>query len=903
MDLYSKELLVPSTAYPPLWGKQSILYELQVTGNEPKAKVMRRERRNTLRIKKLIERALVSLDDANYDQALGICLDALETMEKTAGRETTCYAEALIATAEALRATGRPELAELACREALAIRGKTVGQSHPDFASALEGLAAILEETGQATAARMHFLQAKRIKEAALGPNHPAVATSLEHLVRVYLAAGDTSVVTLALQAEAIKRKAFGDVHPEYASSLKTVADACMRLDQVETAGPLYEKILTARMSAFGNVHPKVAESLIDLARWHLTTGLIDRSIELSREALEIQTRCLSNEHPKVAETQELLGRGLSLLGRFDEAYEALISFLRIKWSNLVRSIVVIPDTLRDEPMEELFRARDTVLSLVSLHLSQAPGMAARAFDMLLLTQGLAAEAASVTRSLAVLGRFPALAKAFHELTQVRMDIARSANEGISSESTKTFTQRHDRALKQVSLERKLASILEDLDWFPVADHTVVAAALPPGTVLLEFVRSQHVDLFRQVASREECPARYLAFVLPAADPDRLAMVELGDAGRIDRLVEALRGKLTGALRDLGATAALDDVADESFLWRQLAATVLSPLVPLLQNCTHLVIAPDGALASIPFEALPWHVEGTFVIDRFSVSYLGTARDLLAHAASDGVRAGPPLIVANPDFDLTAEAPVPRNDPAGPDSSNRYSTESHISAGHFLSLPGAEREGNIVAALLGRHGQNSPQLLCGEDALEGRIKAIHSPAVLHFATHGFFSEARPEHPLPFLRAILTRARNPLLSCGLALAGANGRYRDVSRPADAEDGILTGLDVLGLDLRGTQLIVLSACNSGLGEVRAGHGIVGLRQAFLLAGARSVVMSLWKLPDDEACEFMTRFYRKLCTDQMPMADALRDTQLAMKDRYVHPMYWAAFILHGASRPLEL
>ena len=141
----------------------------------------------------------------------------------------------------------------------------------------------------------------------------------------------------------------------------------------------------------------------------------------------------------------------------------------------------------------------------------------------------------------------------------------------------------------------------------------------------------------------------------------------------------------------------------------------------------------------------------------------------------------------------------------------------------------------------------------------------------------------------------------MLRSGLALAGVNTWLRAGVPPAEAEDGLLTAEDVSGLDLLATELVVLSACETGLGMVHAGEGVFGLRRAFVLAGARTLVMSLWKVPDQQTQELMEEFYRRIL-DGQPRADALREAQLAMKAKYPDPLYWGAFICQGDPVPLR-
>jgi CHAT domain-containing protein len=206
----------------------------------------------------------------------------------------------------------------------------------------------------------------------------------------------------------------------------------------------------------------------------------------------------------------------------------------------------------------------------------------------------------------------------------------------------------------------------------------------------------------------------------------------------------------------------------------------------------------------------------------------------------------------------------------------------------------------------------------GGMVLESPLKAYRSPSILHIATHGFFLPNQP-HNLHKDNLILggmstsgtiggminrlsgEGLENPLLRSGLALAGANTWLQYRPLPSEAEDGILTAEDVSGIDLSNTELVTLSACETGLGDVLTGEGVFGLRRAFVLAGAQTLVMSLWKVPDEQTKELMVDFYNRLLVGK-PRADALREAQLKMKEKYPSPYYWGAFICQGNAGPLQ-
>jgi CHAT domain-containing protein len=190
-----------------------------------------------------------------------------------------------------------------------------------------------------------------------------------------------------------------------------------------------------------------------------------------------------------------------------------------------------------------------------------------------------------------------------------------------------------------------------------------------------------------------------------------------------------------------------------------------------------------------------------------------------------------------------------------------------------------------------------------EEATEAHLKQLHSPIILHVASHGFFLSDQELTSELKKRGVqdqdLRVGENPLLRSGIALAGANERHSGAN-----EDGILTALEVAQLDLHGTELVVLSACDSGIGDVQNGEGVYGLRRALVLAGAQTQVTSLWKVSDEATRTLMVDFYQRLLKGEGRSA-ALRHAQLAMlaNPELAHPYYWASFVPIGNWAPLPL
>jgi CHAT domain-containing protein len=335
---------------------------------------------------------------------------------------------------------------------------------------------------------------------------------------------------------------------------------------------------------------------------------------------------------------------------------------------------------------------------------------------------------------------------------------------------------------------------------------------------------------------------------------------------------------------------------------RALYDALLAPLEKELEGVRSLLIAPDGALNLIPFSALI-DKRGTYLAESHRVSYLTSGRDLLRITGSSAPR-GPPVIVADPDYAGSVAVEVA----ASPSGDGRTPRRSHdLEQTGWLPLPGTRQEARAIAKLM------DVKPLLGASAQESAVKHVRGPRVLHIATHGFFlaDQKAPDPGSRSLRAAVNPERasplpvaaahieNPLLRAGLVLAGAN-------RPAGAsDDGILTALELAGLDLSGTQLVVLSACDTGLGTLENGEGVYGLRRAVVLAGADAQVATLWKVDDKATRTVMTRFYEELEAG-LGRAEALRRIQLEMARAtdatWSHPFYWASFLPIGAWGPVE-
>ncbi|WP_204140067.1 CHAT domain-containing tetratricopeptide repeat protein [Halomicronema sp. CCY15110] len=402
----------------------------------------------------------------------------------------------------------------------------------------------------------------------------------------------------------------------------------------------------------------------------------------------------------------------------------------------------------------------------------------------------------------------------------------------------------------------------------------LISERIPSEGVLVEYIRYRPFRL--DESGNPSSSPRYAAYLL--FPNGRVESIDLGDAADIDTAVISLSNGLANV-------QAVDEIHRRA---QELDALVMAPLREQLEGVEHLLISPDGALNQIPFEVLR-STSSQYLIETFEISYLTSGRDLL-NLDSIPPSSNPPLILAAPNYgEIVA---------AAPDSTGQRSVDlATLTVG---PLQHAFHEGQALSALL-----PDANFLTGRDATETALKQSPAPGLLHIATHGLFLEDAPRRQavrdaegMAFNDTYEVPIENPLLRAMLALEGFN------ARKSGQEDGILTALEAASLNLYGTQLVVLSACETAQGEVVSGEGVYGLRRAFTLAGAESLVMSLWRVEDEGTQDLMVRYYENLLSG-MGRSEALRLVQLEMiqaGDQYSHPYYWAAFVLTGDWRPLK-
>ena len=843
-----------------------------------------------------------------YEKAEPLYREAIEIWRKALGEDNPQFANALSSLATLYFSMGRYSDAESFFRRAMEIRRKILGENSSGFAQSLDDLANIYDIMGSYTKAKPLYRQAMAIRRKVLGKDHSDFARSLNNLATIYSSMKRYAIAEpLYRKAMEIWRKAIGEDHPDFAAILTNLAVIYDMRGNYEKAGPLYRQAMQVMQNALGEDHPDLATSLNNMAFYYLSTGSHAKAEPLYRRVLEIRRSNLGENHPDFALSLNNLAGLFAALDREGEAFSLMEKAKSIHDKMIGQIFSFVSEGQR---IEYLCLMRNSLNAFFSLVLQLQPlsqEAVQSAMSLVLSRKAILAESQSVQRDAVLGGRYPYLKNKLNELRIVRGQIAQKTLAGPGEEGLATHRKLlSDRESQREQIESELARQIPEMNLREIlqqADCRAVRKCLKNvSAILVEFIRYDLFD-FKAVPScgeKQWKPARYLAFVLTAKKPDEVHMIDLGEAEHTDSLVARFRT----AIADNSTKEASNQIPPSiALIGEQLRKAIFDPVKEVLGNHKRLIISPDGDLSQVPFEALPNDCGG-FLIDDYQFSYVAVGRDVLRFNRESFAESSPPVVVADPDFNLGGRPRL-----TGKKTTfNRHSRDLDRSG--FARLLETRDEGEYLAAKFGV----TPWL--GSSALEKPLKAVRSPNVLHIATHGFFHEDQKQDPNGGTRGLefttigaidrggrfsMSNLGNPLLRSGLALAGANTWLKGQDPPEEAEDGLLTAEDVTGMDLLDTELVVLSACDTGLGEVHIGEGVMGLRRSFMLAGAKTLVMSLWKVPNDETRELMEDFYSRLI-DGTPRAEALRQAQLALKAKYPNPYFWGAFICQGDPSPIE-
>jgi CHAT domain-containing protein/Tfp pilus assembly protein PilF len=752
--------------------------------------------------------------------------------------------------------------AERLIPEALRRQEASLGTEHPLVALTLVDLGALSNNRGDFKTAERSYLRAADIFAKWFGTDDRRFAAVQTNLGALYLDKQDYQrAAPYVERAVAIREKLLGPEHPSLAAPLQNLGIIARERKDYAAAEQHYLRALAIREKSLGQDHPVVAGTINNLANLYGAQGDYARSLAMHLRALAISEKSANQW------TQPILS-----LGNIARTYAALGDFANaLAFQSRVEAALDADMALNlaigseRQKIAYLSRIAERTERTLSFHLQlqqDNPEAAKLAAGALLQRKGRVLDA--MTNTLAGF-RLRAGADEQALLDRLAETTTRFAQLALAGPG-KTPVEDHRKMLHDLDEARERLEVevsqRSDEARFALQRVTLeaVQAAIPSGAALIEFAVYRPFNPKAESTTVAYGTPRYAVYVVRR---NEIIGRDLGETAAVDAAIEDYRAALQDPAR-----------ADLPRVSRTLDEKIMQPVRSVAAGATRLLISPDGQLALIPFEALV-DERGRYLVERYPVSYVSAGRDLL-RMQTQRIGGTASVVFADPLFGepaTTAATPVPV-----PAQRRRSVTNgAELASMYFAPLAGTLQEARSIQSVF-----PDTQIITGPQATESSLKRVKAPRILHIATHGFFIQEA---------SASSRVENPLLRSGLALAAAN------HAAAEKDDGILTALEAAHLDLWGTKLVTLSACDTGVGVVRNGDGVYGLRRSIFLAGAETLVMSLWPVSDYITREMMTAYYKGLKSG-LGRGEALRQVQLSMLKRKgrEHPSQWASFIQAG-------
>ncbi|MCD7722264.1 MAG: CHAT domain-containing protein, partial [Prevotellaceae bacterium] len=801
------------------------------------------------------------------------------------------------------------------------IRERVFGKEHPDYATSLGNLAHYNSYLGNYTEAIRLGTEALSIRERVFGKEHPDYATSLNTLTGYYDYLGNyTEAILLGTEAMEIREKVFGKEHPDYATSLNNLANCNAHMGNYSEAIRLETEAMGIYEKTLGKESTDFARSLGNLASYNNDIGNYSEAIHYGTEASEIYESVLGKEHPYYAFSLNTLANCNCYMGNYSEAIRLGAETLEIREKALGKEHPDYATSLNNLAVYTFYDGKYGLSSQYSISATQV-------FDKIILstfTDLTASERAMFWDRYSdwYESSLPELAYYIQNdsLTATAYDgtlLSKGLLLNSETEMSKLLLESGDTAVvdKYHVLQGNRA-VLNKLYEKPIAERRMNADSLESvikaqeqelvrlSKVYGDYTKNLSIG-WREVQEKlgeKDAAVEFLSFEA-LNDSVMYVALTLTKEDDVPRLVPLFEEK------------ELDSITkSDYYTTNEISRLVWQPLGDVLRGKENIYFAPAGELHNIAVESVPCFEGEGLMSDRWSLYRLSSTRELALIKDRNELRSA--CVYGDLSYDMSVEDIVENGAQYASINTKRGSDWEVANIADTLSLRGAIRKlpplpgtkAEVESVGRSLRSQNiSSALLTDTAGTEASFKALNGrrTSILHLATHGFYwTESEARRKGLDAMSLLSNENNGskyvedkmLTRSGLFLAGADKAFdKSVKLPEGVDDGILTAKEISTLDLRGLDLVVLSACETGLGEIK-GDGVFGLQRGFKKAGANTLVMSLWQVADQPTQELMSRFYQNLA-DGMTKYEAFRTAQGYLREKYPEPEYWAAFILLDA------
>jgi len=800
------------------------------------------------------------------------------------------------------------------------------------YALDLHSLAEVYEYLGQYDKALPLYQKALMIQGAdgKIGFYYPR---ALHSIASLFTKLGQyDKAIDLFKQTLELKKESFGELNPEYTKTLNSYAEACLLKGDYKTALSLQQRSLDINEELFGEKHPYIAAGLYNLATLYYDQGKLQKAGEFCNRALKLQIKILGQSHPDVATSYDMLGNINQRLGHYEaaheyykKAFEIRKNIMNAKHPDYIQSlynlaVMFIKEGKITEATQLLIQADGASLlhiqesygslseeekliylhnrekqfqylpSLLYLHKANSQDIVNRVYsDVIVLKSMVLFQQQQVYNSIRKSGDSTALKLygqwRFNKAFLGRQILLVPGKRLSDFDSLRDVTTQIEGQLSGISLSFKSNSLHNEAGVKTIVQH------LAKNEAAVEFIR------FRLYDTDWTDSIIYAAIVLLPGKTNAM-FIPLFEENELKKLMQFSNNSGEAAVNYLYPSA-----NRKTGVSNRLYELIWRPLQLLLDNINTVYYSPCGLLYKISFAALHSR-DNKLLIEKYTLRQLLCTRSI-AWPAEEKINFKTASLWGGIDYDNTFPSPV--NSPAKRNAKDTFfiipsyelkAFNKAYSPAAWQSLPGTKTETEKIFLLLKEKNIVS-ELESGTAASEEEFKKMDgaSPGLIHIATHGFFlpstTTLKTNKDFLYEANSFTAQPNPMFRSGLLFAGANAVWAGNRSKPDTDDGVLTAYEISQLDLSSTRLITLSACETALGDIEEDNeGVYGLQRAFKMAGAKQILMSLWKVPDTQTTQLMALFYTSILQGNDENA-ALRKAQLTLKEKY-SPYYWAGFIL---------
>ena len=865
----------------------------------------------------------------NYPMAESMYLRSRHLIEKKLGKDHSDYVMIIQNLANLYWHSGDFKQCESLNLEAKEILEKTMGKEHPDYALGLDNLGALYQTLGIYNKAEQLYLQAIKIREKALGKEHPSYAAGIYSLASLYRAQGN-SVKAEKLYQDAINTMGivFGKKHPNYALGLSNLASLYADLGQHEKAEQLLLEAITIQEKSLGVSHPDFASSLNSLAELYSVMKRLSESEKLYLRVLTIRGKILGKEHTDYAKTLKELADVYENENKLVESEMLLADYQKIIQKDLRKSV----SFLSGQELQKYISSENEGNSILNyLHLRRsvhkAEGtLSTLAYNQSLFKKGFLQTAAYMLNTIANHDQDARLIN--NSLKSYRRLLAKEYSLPYAERDSNLLVeleQKADAAEKKLANQVKnYADAVREYSWTDVQKELKkISLEGDESAAAIEFMhyRAKDMDGLERV---------YYSALVVRPESLQPVLVDLCEESQLDRIMAARRG-MKEKTNFLYASRGATPIDDPAMVSTGLYSLIWQPVFKELEGVQRIYFASTGRLNQLNMTAI--QIDSLNVLsDKFRLVQLGSTRQLVQSNLFKMTNQEAVLFGGiNYELDTMAMNTVANTEP----EKHNFGTRGEIGFSHTIStlrggqwnyLAGTEEEIYNLERLMKKNNINVKSFR-NSDAKEEVFKSLYlegieSPRVIHLATHGYFfpdqdhannakngmtqdsvnqiTNANVASPLSKPKfetseAIFKISEDLMIRSGLILAGANYAWHTGKPFRDGmEDGILTAYEISQMNLSNTELVVLSACETGLGDIQGNEGVYGLQRAFKIAGVKYIIMSLWQVPDKQTSMLMTTFYKKWLEDKMSIPDAFYAAQKELREQGFDPYQWAGFVL---------